>query len=116
MGADDRWPMSHEDPAARGKSKDGGIGVAATGCVRLAAAAFRWDPTKVLLSWPGVGTRHKAALGLASSMAKAVVFVRSDNGKVHMLTSHSVGSGCAFSAHLHDFAIGRNELARAVTC
>eukprot|EP00931_Biecheleriopsis_adriatica_P122613 TRINITY_DN97617_c0_g1_i1.p1 TRINITY_DN97617_c0_g1~~TRINITY_DN97617_c0_g1_i1.p1 ORF type:complete len:439 (+),score=67.67 TRINITY_DN97617_c0_g1_i1:29-1318(+) len=64
--------------------KDGGLAISATGYIRCAAAKFKVSD-EAHVNWPNKGTRHSAALGLANMMRHAIIFVRSENGDLHIL-------------------------------
>lgn len=81
----DRWPEDCADEEARGQPKDGAIVLTTEGYRWCAAAKLIGLPTAPY-SWPGVGTRHEAALQVACFLEKCVVMVRSDSGKVHVLS------------------------------
>jgi len=84
----DRWPKGHE---AEGLPKDGYVLLKETGDCKLAAVRLVGLPLSPYL-WERVGTRHLAGLSACWALRRhiAVVMVRSESGKVHLLipTSH----------------------------
>merc|ERR1712032_1368249 len=83
LDENDRWPSGHE---ASGLPKDGFTIVGANGKVLRGAVRLVGLPTPPY-RWDSVGTRHLAALavGWALCNKSAIVVVRSDSGKIHVL-------------------------------
>jgi len=77
----DRWPVNHPNKDARGQPKDGAFLISFSGYrAKCAAKILGLRPPMV---WPGVGTKHEAALACAWAMRGSVVLVRSDSGTLH---------------------------------
>jgi len=64
----DRWPLDYPDQHARGKPKDGGTALLASGTVLTSAARFRHNP--IAYGFACSGTRHAAGLGLAELLKR----------------------------------------------
>lgn len=101
----DRWPQDHADAAARGKSKDGAVVISATGNVRGAARQLTTDCSRIPFTWPDVGTRHKVSLAIAYNLDYGIAFVRSDSGKLHVVTSHSAKHGVVYGGCVDEMVL-----------
>lgn len=99
----DRWPDDYKDVRARGKPKDGGWVVSATGNIRCAARRF-FPPQKAWYSWPSVGMRHTTAFSVACALECCIVFVVSDSKCLHIITSGGARVGVVFTASLDSLA------------
>lgn len=82
----DRWPIDWPDEEARNQPKDGAMLVSASGYRVKCAVKLVGLPMAPKI-WPtGVGARHETALQLACFLRKAIVYVRSDTGKLHVFS------------------------------
>jgi hypothetical protein len=82
--SNDRWPSDYRDEKARDQPKDGAIILDCHGHLVKAATRVTGLPLSAF-AWPSHGTRHMAALQIASFLKSCVVAVRSDSGAVHIL-------------------------------
>jgi len=92
----DVWSDDYKDPCARGLPKDGAVVISASGMVVLAAVKFLLDRLQTTYSWPDVGTRHTTALAVACRIQHGAVLVRSDTGRLSLLTAASAREGHVF--------------------
>jgi len=87
-GVADRWPEDHPDPAARNLPKDGALLLDERG-FRLKSACKLLGLAPVRM-WPGVGTKHEAAMSAVWAIDGCIALVRSDSGSVHGLVRDGV--------------------------
>lgn len=79
----DRWPKDHPDPEARCQPKDGALLLDVSGFrLKCAVKVLGLPPPR---RWPGVGTKHEAALAAAWTIENCIAVVRSDSGAVHVV-------------------------------
>jgi len=98
---DDRWPRGH---VAEGLPKDGFTLLDAVSGYRLKSAARMVGLPTPPFIWDNVGTRHLAALAAcwAFRSGPSIVMVRSDSGKIHILTSQEAKNNIiAFQVDTH---------------
>lgn len=87
---DDRWPETYRDKSAFGLPKDG--------CTLLDHEGYRVKGAAKILScqapvqWPGTGTRHEAALGVAAFLERGIIMIRSSAGQVCIAIASEDGS------------------------
>merc|ERR1711879_49468 len=74
----------------RGQPKDGAILLSTSG-YRVKCAVKLVGLPRADNTWTGVGTRHEAALQVASFLHQCLVLVRSDSGMIHILIHHGEG-------------------------
>lgn len=89
----DRWPLDHRDGLLRGRPKDGvGVLLLPSG-FRVKCAVRLEGLPQASKAWSCMGMRHNAALAAVEVMERAIVFLRSESGAVHLLVKG--GSGLA---------------------
>jgi len=104
----DRWPTNWPDEEGRNQPKDGAMLVSTTG-YRLMCAAKLVGLPKAYYRWPkGVGARHETALQLACHLEKAIVFVRSDSGSLHVFSVLTSGGRSQMRVYRVDEQLSSN--------
>jgi len=86
----DCWAHDYHDAAARGLPKDGAILLSPTGSPAKCAVKVVGLPMAPS-QWPGRGTRHETALGLAGHLQQGVVLVLSSSRILHCLLARDRG-------------------------
>jgi hypothetical protein len=82
----DRWPLDHEDEAARGRPKDGAWLLSTTGYrVKCAAKLLGFSTVATMAN---VGTKHEAGLSTAWGVQNSFVLIRSDSGDICLIVRH----------------------------
>lgn len=81
------------DPVT-GLPLDGAFLISSGGVVERAMIKLKNISSEV--AWPGHGTRHDTAFGVARLLTNGCVFVASDSGEVHVITSHGARSFFAY--------------------
>jgi hypothetical protein len=91
----DQFPKDYHVEELRGKRTDGFFAISSSGEVCLAAMVFANNRRRAFV-FEGKGSRHKAALDIALKLKHCIVFVKSDEGTLHILTAGSARRGEAY--------------------